>query len=262
MKKISTNDVIMFLVKHMVSTEVENNERGTEVRFINAIDGKVMCKLYIACRDDIKVVNDALEYLCANPKLAQDVKNEIVNYYIKREAITLYEDSTTLGEKLGFLSNRTEDIQEDLIKEYAKSVKSKEPHNPNIDYIEFILTKLTRRDILEQLAEEASELAEVALGIGQSAASISKDANKLIRSTEDTNNVTPANPDDIISDINCNLNTIKSARTEWFEEECGDVNMCLDLLHHIDDGEPIEKFHTLDNPKWKRWAERLGFISF
>lgn len=262
MKEISTNDLIMFLVKYMVSTEVENNERGTEVTFINAIDGKVMCKLYIACRDDIKVVNDALEYLCANPKLAQDVKNEIVNYYIKREAITLYEDSTTLGEKLGFLSNRTEDIQEDLIKEYAKSVKSKESRNPNIDYIEFILTKLTRRDILEQLAEEASEVAGVGNRISKYANELSKFAIKLIRSTEDTNNVTPYSVKEIIDGINVETHLIHVNRTEDLEEECGDMNMCLDLLHHIDNGEPIEKFHTLDNPKWKRWAERLGFISF
>ena len=262
MKEISTNDVIMFLVKHMVSTEVENNERGTEVTFINAIDGKVMCKLYIAYRDDIKVVNDALEYLCANPKLAQEVKNEIVNYYIKREAITLYEDSTTLGEELGSLSNRTEDIQEDLIKEYAKSVKSKEPHNPNIDYIEFILTKLTRRDILEQLAEEASELADVGNYISDHANDLTKFAIKLIRATEDTNNVTPYSVEGINDKLKTNVHLIHINRTERLEEECSDVNMCLDLLHHIDDGEPIEKFHTLDNPKWKRWAERLGFISF
>lgn len=61
MKEISMNDVIMFLVKNMVSTEVENNERGTEVTFINAIDGSVMYELYIAYRNTIKVVNDILK---------------------------------------------------------------------------------------------------------------------------------------------------------------------------------------------------------
>ena len=134
--------------------------------------------------------------------------------------------------------------------------------NPNIDYIEFILTKLTRRDILEQLAEEASELAEVGNRISICANDLGKSAIKLIRSTEDTNNVTPMECKDVVRDIKLISYSIGNHRTTRLEEECSDVNMCLDLLHHIDDGEPIEKFHTLDNPKWKRWAERLGFISF
>lgn len=262
MREISMNDVIMFLVKNMASTKVETNERGTEVVFSNAADGNVMCELYIAYRDDIKVVNDALEYLCTHPKLFQEVKNGIVNYYIKREAITLHADFTTLGERLCFLSNRAEDIQKDLIKEYSRSVKNEEPHNPNIDYIEFILTKLTRRDILEQLAEEASELADVGNYISDHANDLTKFAIKLIRATEDTNNVTPYSVEGINDKLKTNVHLIHINRTERLEEECGDANMCLDLLHHIDDGEPIEKFHTLDNPKWKRWAERLGFISF
>ena len=33
-------------------------------------------------------------------------------------------------------------------------------------------------------------------------------------------------------------------------------------LYHLEGNHPIEEFNTLDNPKWKRWAERLGFISF
>ena len=256
------NDVIMFLVKNMVSTEVKNNERGIEVTFINAIDGNAMCELYIAYRDDIKVVNDALEYLCAHPKLFQEVKNGIVKYYIKREVTTLYEDSTSLAEKLDFLISSSEGIQKDLIKEYTKSVKSEEPHNPNIDYIEFILTKLTRRDILEQLAEEASELADVGNYISDHANDLGKFAIKLIRATEDTNNVTPYSVEDINYKIQTNTHLINVNITEHLEEEYGDVNMCLDLLYHIDDGKPIEKFHTLNNPKWKRWAERLGFINF
>ena len=88
MKEFSMNDVIMFLVKNMVSTEVENNERGTDVTFKNAIDGSVMYELYIAYRNTIKVVNDILVYLCAHPILFQEVKNGIVNYYIKRESTT------------------------------------------------------------------------------------------------------------------------------------------------------------------------------
>lgn len=262
MKEISIDDVIMFLVKNMVSTEVENNEIWTDVTFINAIEGNVMCELHIAYRDDIKVVNDALEYLCANPKLFQAVKNGIVKYYMKREATTLYEDSTTLGEKLSFLSNRAEDIQKDLIKDYTKSVKSEEPHNPNIDYIEFLLTKLTRRDILDQLAEEASEVANVGHDISMSASFIAQYAIKNIRATEDTENKTPEDIKNINDQIQGNVAILNSTKNKALEEECGDLNMCLDLLYHLDSNHPIEEFNTLDNPKWKRWAECLGFISF
>ena len=217
------------------------------------------CTLYIACRDNIKVVRDVLEYLCEHQDIFQEVKNAIEKYYKDFEPTMLYGDSTTIGEILYCLSDMAKDIKQELIYEYAKI---EEPRNPNVDYIEFILTKLTRRDILEQLAEEASELADVGNYISDHANDLTKFAIKLIRATEDTNNVTPYSVEGINDNIETVTHLIHVNRTKYLEEECGDVNMCLDLLHHIDDGEPIEKFHTLDNPKWKRWAERLGFISF
>lgn len=262
MKEINIDDIIMFLIKNMINTEVKTNERGAEVRFISAITGEVACTLYIAYRDNIKVVNDALEYLCKHPDILREVQNGIEKYYKSFEQSILYGCSTTLSDILGLLSNKADYIQKELIKEYAKTPKSEEPRSPNIDYIEFILTKLTRRDILEQLAEEASELADVGNYISDHANDLTKFAIKLIRATEDTNNVTPYSVEGIIDNIETVTRLIHVNRTEYLDEECGDVNMCLDLLHHIDDGEPIEKFHTLDNPKWKRWAERLGFISF
>ena len=220
-----------------------------------------MCELYIAYGYDIKVVNDALEYLCAHPEVFQKVMNGIDKYYAQYEPTTLHA-GFTIGEELCLINDNLKCIKEELFKAYTEHTKSEEPRNPNIDYIEFILTKLTRRDILEQLAEEASELANVGNYISDHANDLTKFAIKLIRATEDTNNVTPYSVEGINDKIKTNTHLIHVNRTERLEEECGDVNICLDLLHHIDDGEPIEKFHTLDNPKWKRWAERLGFISF
>lgn len=152
------------------------------------------------------------------------------------------------------------EYREDILKELYE--KLDEEHNPNIDYIEYILTKLTRRDILEQLSEEASELSQAANEISISANYISQYSNKMIRASEKTNNVTPMPKEGVANIINGCLKNIRSLRTENLEEECGDVNMCMDLLHHIDDGKPIEEFETLDNSKWERWAKRLGFICF
>lgn len=264
MKEIKFNELVTFLVANMISVKVETTIPSIVIVFIDAEKDKEICKYLILMSIDIKTVKDVLMWLCEHPKRLQTIKNDILKYRLNHEPMYLLTYSDTAWIFSRDDGERCRDIMIKIINSIFSldSYIDDEPHNPNIDYIEFILTKLTRRDILEQLAEEASEIAEIALGVGQSATSISKDASKLIRATEDTNNVTPVASYDIISDINCNLSIIKSARTEWLEEECGDVNMCLDLLHHIDDGEPIEKFHTLDNPKWKRWAERLGFISF
>ncbi len=66
----------------------------------------------------------------------------------------------------------------------------------------------------------------------------------------------------IKKELNGNVEILNTVRTKELEEECGDLNMCLDLLYHLDGNHPIEEFNTLDNSKWKRWAERLGFINF
>lgn len=260
MKEISIDDVIRFLIKNMISTKVKTDKRGTEVRFVSEITGELACTLYIAYGDNITVIKDVLVYLCEHPDTLREVQNRIKKYHESFDSNVLYGCTSTLSGILCSLDRMPEDIRKDLIEAAYK--KDEEPHNANIDHIEFILTKLTRRDILEQLAEEASELADVGNYISDHANDLTKFAIKLIRATEDTNNVTPYSVEGINDKLKTNVHLIHINRTERLEEECGDINMCLDLLHHIDDGEPIEKFHTLDNPKWKRWAERLGFISF
>lgn len=250
----NVNLLLKYLEKNKINCSVSAGFNGIIVSFQDMENKKYIHHFICANKSHYAreyTVYDALAYISTDAMRWYRVICKLDEYIINKELETLSEKDKEC------IVARFKGVANHHVLGEKTSIR-----NPNIDYIEFILTKLTRRDILEQLAEEASEVAEVAFGIGQSAASISKYANKLIRSTEDTNNVTPANPDDIIYEINCNLNVIKSARTEYLEEECGDVNMCLDLLHHIDDGEPIDEFHTLDNPKWKRWAERLGFINF
>ena len=89
-------------------------------------------------------------------------------------------------------------------------------------YQEYILSILTERELLEQFAEEASELAQAAL--------------KLIRAAGYSNNPTPVTKQEAEANL---------------EEELHDVLAVASLLGIIgyDDDE---------NPKWQRWAERLG----
>ena len=86
----------------------------------------------------------------------------------------------------------------------------------------YILSVLDARTLLEQLAEEASELAQAAL--------------KLIRAAEYSNNPTPI--------------TLQEAEV-GLDEELHDVLAVASLLGIID-------YDDDENPKWKRWAERLG----
>lgn len=86
----------------------------------------------------------------------------------------------------------------------------------------YILSVLDSRTLLEQLAEEASELAQAAL--------------KLIRAAEYSNNPTPI--------------TLQEAEV-GLDEELHDVLAVASLLGIID-------YDDDENPKWKRWAERLG----
>lgn len=96
------------------------------------------------------------------------------------------------------------------------------------DYRDFILKKLDERTLLEQMAEEASELSQAAL--------------KLIRATKMNNNFTPKTEQEAM---------------ENFIEEVMDCNMVSSLLY--------EKSKKLiigvqdRESKWKRWAERLGY---
>ena len=86
----------------------------------------------------------------------------------------------------------------------------------------YIRDALTERILLEQLAEEASELAQAAL--------------KFIRAAEYSNNPTPT--------------TLQEAQVN-LDEELHDVLAVASLLGIIE-------YDDDENPKWKRWAERLG----
>lgn len=95
------------------------------------------------------------------------------------------------------------------------------------DYRDFILEKLDERTLLEQLAEEASELSQAAL--------------KLIRAKELSNNVTPRTEQEV---------------TQNLVEEILDCNFVMSLLCRKD------RKLVISMPKinkHKRWAERLGY---
>ena len=235
MKENDIDGVVMFLVNNMISIRIKKNTRVTKVEFIDAINDHIMATLWISYRKNIEVVHDVLEYLCAHQNIYQELKNRVGNYYVN------HEDSVSLFERLNILSNKTNHIRQTLMYEYGKKETQ---YNPNIDYIEFLLTKLTRRDI------------------SMSASFITQYAIKNIRATEDTENKTPEDIKNINDQIQGNVSILNSTKNKALEEECGDLNMCLDLLYHLEGNHPIEEFNTLDNPKWKRWAERLGFISF
>lgn len=87
-------------------------------------------------------------------------------------------------------------------------------------YQEYILSVLSERELLEQLAEEAAELSQAAL--------------KCIRAEGLSNNTTPI--------------SAGQARTD-LQEEFSDVLTVAELLELVD---------CQDAKKWQRWAERLG----
>ena len=264
MKEIKFNELVTFLVANMISVKVETTIPGIVIVFIDAEKDKEICKYLILMPIDIKTVKDVLMWLCEHPKCLQTIKNDILKYRLNHEPMYLLTYSDTAWIFSRDDGKRCRDIMIKIINSIFSldSYIDDEPHNPNIDYIEFILTKLTRRDILEQLAEEASEVANVGHDISMSASFIAQYAIKNIRATEDTENKTPEDIKSINDQIQGNVSILNSTNNKALEEECGDLNMCLDLLYHLDGDYPIEEFNTLDNPKWKRWAERLGFISF
>lgn len=93
-------------------------------------------------------------------------------------------------------------------------------------YRDYVLSNMPKRELLEQLAEEAAELSQAAL--------------KLIRADKNCGSTNP---------------TPVSVEEAWdrAEEELGDVLMLADALF-------ISPEHnTMYNPKWRRWAERLGY---
>lgn len=86
----------------------------------------------------------------------------------------------------------------------------------------YILSVLNDHELLEQLAEEAAELSQAAL--------------KLIRASGYSNNPTPVTEQEAEANL---------------EEELHDVLAVASLLGIIE-------YDDDENPKWKRWAERLG----
>lgn len=103
------------------------------------------------------------------------------------------------------------------------------------DYFNYIVSKLDERAILEGLAEEASEVVKAAL--------------KLIRAKELSGNTTPRTKEEALHDL---------------AEELTDLDMVRAVLEKKD-GELLSAIAGIDmdgieaNPKWKRWAERLGY---
>ena len=92
-------------------------------------------------------------------------------------------------------------------------------------YAEYIRNVLTRRELLEQLAEECNEMAKASL--------------KMIRAGGMSNNMTSTSRDDAYDN---------------FEEEQKDVVSVLWLLTRN------ERYAYIDGyPKYERWAKRLGY---
>lgn len=94
------------------------------------------------------------------------------------------------------------------------------------DYIDFIRANLSKRAILEQLAEEASELAQAAL--------------KMIRASGHEN-PTPVTPEEAYRNI---------------IEECADVSTCLVALGYNTAKERLLISQTM-HEKQQRWVERI-----
>ena len=110
--------------------------------------------------------------------------------------------------------------------------------NDCANYMDYILNKLDERTLLEQLAEEASELSQAAL--------------KLIRAKGLSENVTPRTEQEAALAL---------------AEEITDCCIVIDLVcaknwevvSAIQEKNFAKGDDITSNPKWKRWAERLGY---
>ena len=105
--------------------------------------------------------------------------------------------------------------------------------NENQKYFEHVVKVLDKRTVLEQLAEESSE--------------VTKEALKVIRAESFSNNRTPISRQDAINKL---------------IEEINDLRMIISLLKpkypELDNALPEDK-EILKNPNWKRWAFGLGY---
>lgn len=105
--------------------------------------------------------------------------------------------------------------------------------NENQKYFEYVVKVLDKRTVLEQLAEESSEITKAAL--------------KVIRADKLSDSATSITYEDSIENL---------------IEEINDVRMIISLLKHkyteLDNTLPEDK-EILKNPNWKRWAFGLGY---
>ena len=106
--------------------------------------------------------------------------------------------------------------------------------NENQKYFEHVVKSLDKRSVLEHLAEESSE--------------VTKEALKVIRAEKLSVNTTPITREDAINKL---------------IEEINDVRMIISMLKHkypeLDEALPKDN-DIINNPKWKRWAHRLGYV--
>ena len=106
------------------------------------------------------------------------------------------------------------------------------------NYKDYILDKLDERALLEQLAEEASELSQAAL--------------KLIRAKGLSENVTPRTEQEAAL-----------ALAEEIIDSCIVMDLVCaknwEVVSAIQENNFANDDDIESNPKWKRWAERLGY---
>lgn len=104
----------------------------------------------------------------------------------------------------------------------------------NENYIEHIAKTLSERDLLEQLAEEASELSQAAL--------------KLIRAAKYSDNVTPVKEQEAIENLVMEFNDVLLS---W--------EIVIKSMRKIELEEQLQAMYQKQEIKLERWAERLGY---
>ena len=98
----------------------------------------------------------------------------------------------------------------------------------NEEYLDYISTNLTARELLEQLAEEAAELAQAAM--------------KVCRSLDDSNNPTACSPEAAWGQIDEELVDVLNAYCAVYGNFSAAANALMDCAA---------------SPKWARWYERV-----
>ena len=106
------------------------------------------------------------------------------------------------------------------------------------NYRDYILDKLDERTLLEQLAEEASELSQAAL--------------KLIRAKGLNNNNTPVGEQEAMLSLALEYMDLLMVYSMLLEKDRKILRIAK--ANSILPGKDMENYF-----KWKRWAERLGY---